>query len=142
MDRYTLPSTAIEIATGDFIDIAAVETLLENQIVLARAKGEFQGALRILQKREELTVVTILNLAGSIGKAICAPELAGKRYEIGAQSARRRADGRVVRIQDAEHLRDACLSLFDECEALQDAVRSEIHRSRHAYAFTWRGTAR
>ncbi|WP_176060965.1 hypothetical protein [Paraburkholderia sp. BCC1876] len=142
MDRYTLPSTAIEITTGDFIDIAAVETLLENQIVLARAKGEFQGALRILQKREELTVVTILNLAGSIGKAIYAPELVGKRYEIGAQSARRSADGRVVRIQDAEHLRDACLSLFDECEALQDAVRSEIHKSRHAYVFTWRGTPR
>ena len=140
MDRYTLPSTAVEIATGDFIDIAAVVTLIATQTALARAKDEFQGALRILQKREELTVVTVLNLAGSVGKVVCAPELVGRRYEIAAQAVRRSPDGQVVRIQDAEHLRDACFSLFDECEALQDAVRSEIHKSRHAYVFTWQGS--
>ena len=138
MDRITLPQNAVERSEGDFIDIAAIESLLAHQENLTLAKAKFQATLRILKNREQLTVVTILNLADSINREICEPSLVGRRYEIDADAVNASPDGMLVRVQDAEHLRDACLSLFDECEALQDAVRSELHDNHNKYVFMHR----
>jgi hypothetical protein len=138
MDRFTLPQNAAESFEGDFIDIAAVESLLANQKVLTRAKEEFQGTLRILQNREQLTVATLLNLADSTSREICEPSLVGRCYELATQDIKPCPDGLLARVRDAEHVRDACVSLFDECEALQDAVRSEMHKIHNEYVFVHR----
>jgi hypothetical protein len=48
IDRFSLPPTAVECVLGDFIDVAALDTLLDNREVLTRAKRELEGVLSLL----------------------------------------------------------------------------------------------
>jgi len=138
MDRFMMLPTAIESSAGSFIDITAVDILRDTQNILTEVKRGFEDTLCILQSREALTVVSILNLAECITQEFGEPELFGKRYDMNVESVIPDSDGKLVRIEDAKHLRNACLLLFEDCEALQNAIRSEVHQSRHAYVFTWR----
>jgi hypothetical protein len=141
MDRFALPQDAIGREDGSFIEIAAVDNLLANQQLLLRTREEFRGTLRILQRREQLTLVTVLNLANSIGREIHEPSLVGRRYEIGIDAISSETHGPLVRVQDSEQLMATCMSLFEDCEALQDAIRSELHKSHSTYIFVPRTDA-
>lgn len=135
MERYTHPKDAVESGTGNFIDASAVESLLSEHENLLNARREFEGAIRILHDSEHLTFATVLNLATSIKREIREPSLAGRRYQIDEQASEMASDGALVPFQDAERLFSLCTTLFDECETLQDAVRSEVHRTHSQYLF-------
>ncbi|EUC15013.1 hypothetical protein PMI06_006189 [Burkholderia sp. BT03] len=70
MNRVSLSQNAFENAQGEFIEAGAVDSLLANQKDLRNLQRQFQSVLAILHNREQLTLVTVLNLAESIRKSI------------------------------------------------------------------------
>ncbi|SKC94373.1 hypothetical protein [Paraburkholderia hospita] len=139
MNRVSLSQNAFENAQGEFIEAGAVDSLLANQKDLRNLQRQFQSVLAILHNREQLTLVTVLNLAESIRKSIPEPVLAGRRYRTGdAPISPPPAGDLVVRVEETSALWADCLSLFDKCEKLQSAIHSEIHKIHSKYVFTYR----